>query len=347
MMSRKTVLSLLAMIVPLGVFGLTALTDPVQPKQKTSATDPSRKTRVLPADESTGSPEVATSRQAIPVSAPLHTEKHQSESNSVIEAFTEPYRDIAVAASEMGTLAVVNVKEGDVVRQGEIIAVMDDDVLQASLEVARRSMSVEGMLQSAQADLDMRRAEQDKLKQLRERNHASQQEVDRVQTEIRVAEARLLSVREDLEVKQLEFRRIESQLAQRSVRAPMDGVISDLSREAGEFVSPSDPTIARLVQLDRLLIVFSVPLAQRNDIEKDQVVNLRIGRSEELVQGLVEYVSPTPDSSKSSVRVKVRLPNADHCHQSGERAELILSSDAPPTEATAQKQSTPIARREQ
>jgi multidrug efflux pump subunit AcrA (membrane-fusion protein) len=135
------------------------------------------------------------------------------------------------------------------VKQGDILAVMDDDILRASLEVARRSMNAEGLLKSAQADLDMKTQEQEKLKQLRERDHASQQEVDRIQTEIRIAEARLLSVKEDLEVKQLESRRIESQLKQRQVIAPMDGVISELSREAGEFVSPSDPTIARLVQL--------------------------------------------------------------------------------------------------
>ena len=170
----------------------------------------------------------------------------------------------------------------------------------------------------------MKIQEQEKLKQLRERDHASQQEVDRIQTEIRIAEARLLSVQEDLEVKQLESRRIESQLKQRQVIAPMDGVISELSREAGEFVSPSDPTIARLVQLDPLLIVFSVPLSQRNEVEKDQVVELKLGTDQVRAEGIVEYVSPTSDTSNSSVRVKVRLPNSARQHQSGERAILVM-----------------------
>jgi RND family efflux transporter MFP subunit len=252
-----------------------------------------------------------------------------------VEAFTEPYRDISVAASEMGTLSEVRVVEGAIVKQGDVLAVMDDDILRASLEVARRSMNAEGLLKSAQADLDMKIQEQDKLKQLRERDHASQQEVDRIQTEIRIAEARLLSVKEDLEVKQLEFRRIESQLKQRQVIAPMDGVISELSREAGEFVSPSDPTIARLVQLDPLLIVFSVPLSQRNEVEKDQVVELKLGADQIKAEGIVEYVSPTSDTSNSSVRVKVRLPNSDRQHQSGERAILVMAHPAARSSPTA------------
>jgi len=52
--------------------------------------------------------------------------KSSTDSNQV-EAYTEPYRDIAIAASEMGTLSSINVKEGDVVRPGEVIALMADE----------------------------------------------------------------------------------------------------------------------------------------------------------------------------------------------------------------------------
>lgn len=339
MLSRKTLLSAAAVVVPVAVFAVTAMTEPggdvaIAPVAAKLATD-------APATSQAGSRGVLRqiAGDSIPVSAPpakaTSSIKDAPESSTIVEAFTEPYRDISVAASEMGTLSEVRVVEGAIVKQGDILAVMDDNVLRASLEVARRSMNTEGLLKSAQADLDMKTLEQEKLKQLRERDHASQQEVDRIQTEIRIAEARLLSVREDLEVKQLEFRRIESQLKQRQVIAPMDGVISELSREAGEFVSPSDPTIARLVQLDPLLIVFSVPLSQRNEVEKDQVVELKLGVDQIRAEGIVEYVSPTSDTSNSSVRVKVRLPNSDRQHQSGERAILVMAHPADSSSPTA------------
>ena len=335
MLTRKTLFSAAALAVPVAVFAVTAMT---QHGENGSMT-PTASTPVTIG----GTSSEATSRESlrqtaganIPVSAPptnlTASQPGAPESSTVVEAFTEPYRDISVAASEMGTLSDVRVVEGAIVKQGDVLAVMDDDILRASLEVARRSMNAEGLLKSAQADLEMKIQEQDKLKQLRERDHASQQEVDRIQTEIRIAEARLLSVKEDLEVKQLEFRRIESQLKQRQVIAPMDGVISELSREAGEFVSPSDPTIARLVQLDPLLIVFSVPLSQRNEVEKDQVVELKLGSDQIKAEGIVEYVSPTSDTSNSSVRVKVRLPNSNRQHQSGERAILVMAHPAAPS----------------
>ncbi|MCX7396517.1 MAG: efflux RND transporter periplasmic adaptor subunit [Planctomycetales bacterium] len=328
MLTRKTLFSAAAIAVPVAVFAMTAMTEP----GGSGAMAPDT-TKVI-AVNGTVSESISqdslrqTAGASIPTSAPparaATSESSAPESSTMVEAFTEPYRDISVAASEMGTLSEVRVVEGAIVKQGDILAVMDADILRASLEVARRSMNAEGLLKSAQADLDMKIQEQEKLKQLRERDHASQQEVDRIETEIRIAEARLLSVNEDLEVKQLESRRIESQLKQRQVIAPMDGVISELSREAGEFVSPSDPTIARLVQLDPLLIVFSVPLSQRNEFEKDQVVELKLGTNQVRAEGIVEYVSPTSDTSNSSVRVKVRLPNSVRQHQSGERAILVM-----------------------
>lgn len=279
--------------------------------------------------------------RAIPVAAPAESQDPTEGTAAVkrIEAFTEPYREIAVAASEMGTLSEIKVREGEFVSKGDVLAVMQDEVLQASLAVARRNSTVQGALQSAAAELDLKQTELAKLNQLRERSHASAQEVSRIQTELKIAEARHLSVREELEIKHLELKRIEAQIEQRIVRAPMDGIITEVLKDSGEYVSPSDPVIVRLVQLDPLLIVFSVPLARRNELASQQTVSVRVGGQAEPVEGTVEYISPTPDSSNSAVRVKVRLGNSEHRFQSGQTAELLMpetatgSSDIP--EATA------------
>jgi RND family efflux transporter MFP subunit len=349
MLSQKTLLSLLAVLVPVGVFAVTTFTEPATKDAVPAPVSPLKgdiAAATAEASSNTTEPLPNKAGDAITVSATPRSEKNSTLVESIIEAFTEPYRDISVAAAEMGTLSVIHVREGDRIRKGDVIATMNDEVLQASLEVARRSMKVAGAIQSAQADLDMKKSEQKKLTELRERNHASQQEVDRIATELRVSEARLLSVREDIEIKELEFRRIESQLKQRSVLAPMDGVVTELFREEGEFVSPSDPTIARLVQLDALLVVFSVPLSRRNEVTNGQKVEIQIGLAGESAEGIVEYVSPTSDSSNSSVRVKVRLPNSDARFQSGERAVLVLSRNDSPASPSDQQSPTPVARRE-
>ncbi len=246
-----------------------------------------------------------------------------------IEGFTEPYADINMAASEMGTLANVAVKDGDVVKAGQLLANLDDAVLRASLDVAKAGMSAKGELQSARTQLELKTVEHQKLTELFGRNHASQRELDRVKGEVRIAESRYQSVRKDLDVRRLEYARIEAQLAQRHILSTIDGVVVDVLKDRGEFVSPSDPVVARIVQLDPLLVVFSVPVDHRREIAGGQSIQMLIGSRSAPAVATVEYISPTVDASSGTFKVKVRLPNPERKWHSGEKSVLLLDQSGP------------------
>ena len=241
-----------------------------------------------------------------------------------IEGFTEPYADINLAASEMGTLTEVFVKDGDEVKVGQLLARLDDAVLQASLDVARSGMEAEGELHSAQTQLGLKEVELQKLTELFGRKHASQKELDRVMGEVQIAESRIQSVREELEVRRFEYARIEAQLKQQQILATIDGVVVDVRKDRGEFVSPFDPVVVRVVQLDPLLVVFSVPSERRRDVVNGQPVSMQIGSAKETAIGVVEYVSPTADPSSGTFRIKVRLPNSGRTWHGGEKSVLML-----------------------
>ena len=288
------------------------------------------------------SPSANTNRSQ---SSARRSESNEADSSDAIEAFTEPYRDIAISASEMGTMEAVHVREGDTVKAGDLVAGLDDQVLQAALEVARAGMLAKGQLKSAAAEVSMRQTEHDKLMELRERNHASQREVDRVETELQIAQARVIAAQEDIRIKELEFKRIEAQMEQKRIRTPIDGVVTDVLKEVGEFVSPTDSVVVRVVQLDPLLIVFSVPLELRHKIKRDQHVGLRLedgtrSAGTRTAEGIVEYVSPTADQSNTSIRVKVRLPNPNGQFQAGERTVLSLD----PLNSPGNSEASPLAK---
>ena len=280
---------------------------------------------LLPATLAGDSPTIHPRGKVTDVDAPETT----AIENGRIQGFTEPYADISMAAAEMGTLSAVVVKDGDVVEAGQVIANLDDGVLRASLEVARAGMEATGELESAQTQLDLKKVELEKLTGLFGRNHASQMELDRVRGEVRVAESRIQSVREDLEVRRLEHARIEAQLRQREIRSTIDGVVISVEKDRGEFVSPSDPVVARIVQLDPLLIVFSVPNVHRGELTTGQTARLKIGPAETSVEGQVEFISPTANASSGTFRVKVRLPNSDRRWHGGEKTILVLDQDVP------------------
>ena len=86
-----------------------------------------------------------------------------------VDGFTEPYRDVNVAASEMGRIIGLDVCEGERVTTGQVLARLDDDVLKATVEVARANMQSAGRLEAAEAELRLQQETLEKLKELQQR----------------------------------------------------------------------------------------------------------------------------------------------------------------------------------
>lgn len=250
-----------------------------------------------------------------------------SSNENALEGFTEPYADVQLAASEMGTLDTIQVVEGDTVRAGHIIASLDDRVLKASLNVAASAAKAAGELASAEASLAVRKIEYEKLTELFGRQHASQRELDRAEGDLKVARARVQIAKEESAVRQLEHDRILAQLQQRKVVSPIDGVIVEVMKEKGEFVSPSDPIVARVVQLNPMLVAFSVPARERSLLSKKQPVLMTVGSTTD-VPGRIEFVSPIADASSGTFRVKILLQNDSGRWLSGEKSVLHLDADS-------------------
>ena len=258
------------------------------------------------------------------------TATHASE----LEGFTEPYRQVAVPAAEIGVLEEILVTEGDQVSQKQLLARLDDEVLQASLEVARAAKDAMGARLGAQAELDIRDKQRESYRDLHEQGNVSQREIDRIESSYQQAAARLQSVREELDVRRLEFERVKSQIRQRRIESPIDGHIIAIVKERGEFVSPTDPVVMHIAQLDTLKAVFSVPIQVASELQPNQNATLQVGTSGTLCKGVIEFVSPIAEAESASVRVKIRIPNPSGSIPSGATCRWDLQTEDVPEQVT-------------
>jgi RND family efflux transporter MFP subunit len=119
-------------------------------------------------------------------------------------------RQVRLFSQEEGRITELNVFEGDLASEGEVLVGLEDDLLQAELDKARATL--------AQKALDVQR-----LEDLVAKRAASDAELSQARTAVAVAggDVRLLETR-------LDFTRI---------RAPFDGVIIERLVEPGDFVS--------------------------------------------------------------------------------------------------------------
>ena len=243
-----------------------------------------------------------------------------------LDGFTEPFRTIEIAAPESGIIDSIDVREGDTVTARQAVSQLDQDVLRATLEIARAAKDARGQQNTATAELAIKTKRFKKLSELLLGKHASQEEVDRAESEVEVAQAQMLAASEAVAIKRLEFERIKVQLERRTIRSPIDGVVTQVHKEAGEFVAPNDPVVMTIVQLDPLTVTFSVTSSESRGLTKGQSVQLTFATDSVKASATIDVVSPVTNAESGTVRVKVRLPNPNGRYRSGERCRLDLSS---------------------
>jgi len=253
------------------------------------------------------------------------------------DGFTEPFRKIEVAASETGTVAQLLVHEGDHVTKGQALATLDNDVLQVSREIATANVHATGKLASAVAERELRKTRLERLEPLRAEGHASQEEVDRARAELGVAEANLQAVREQHQLDELERKKVEAMIERRTLRCPIDGYVLKIQKDERELVSITSASVATVVQLDPLRVVFSLPTPYAGTLRVGAAVDLELPEGGAKVCGKVEFVAPVTEAESGTVRVKVLIDNANGAYRCGIRCLLNTeqTKEVPPDKSSS------------
>lgn len=240
-----------------------------------------------------------------------------------VDGFIEPYRTVDLAASEPGLVTRIDVTEGAYVPKNTQVAVLDTSVLEASLKIARQQMEARGELEAAEAELGLFMTKWRTLQRLRADGISTQEELERAAADVSIGQGRLKAAKEALAVRRLEYERIERQLENRRIRSPIDGVVTRVYREVGEYASFADPVVVTVVQLNPLRATFSVPSRAASGFQSGGSADILIGNRP--VSATVEFVSPVTDPESTAVLVRVKIDNQDGSIRAGTQCALRLN----------------------
>jgi multidrug efflux system membrane fusion protein len=217
---------------------------------------------------------------------------------------TEADHKVAITARTGGTLTELKVKRGQHVKKGDVVAVLSDDARQA--QVAQ-----------AEALVDQRKAELDAKRSLISSGALPKLDLVNLESQYKTAQAALSSARAELD--------------RSIVRAPWDGVITDVPAEVGGATfSMAGKEIATLVALDPMLAVVEVSERKLAGIKVGEQAEVKLitGQS---VPGRVRYVSKSASATTRTYRVEVEMANADGKIPDGITAEVVVSLKAVPS----------------
>jgi len=252
---------------------------------------------------------------------------------------TKPFREISLRAQIEGRLLKLNVDVGDTVRQGQILAQIDDALLLTAVNEAQAELAVlesevaqaQNQVSNAkarrrQAQLEFEQAQIDaaRFKMLQEAGAISQQEAELAQTAAATAQENVVAATEQISTEEKAVTaaqgRIQAQqavVAQNRERqsyallaAPMNGIVLEKETEGNLITAGGE--VLRLGDFSRVKV--NIPVS---DLE---LANIRVGQSASVsldafagksVAGQVTRISPEADAEQLKVFVEVTIPNSN------------------------------------
>lgn len=232
---------------------------------------------------------------------------------------------IAVLPQAQGLqIEQILVEEGDVVKEGQVMAVLNNSVLQAELNEAKADVeSNQAVVRQRQAAVAQARASLAEAERTLQRNQQltnagaiSRQELDISATEaataregIRVAQANVSSAQADVRSSTARVQQLETQLTQTLVRAPAGGIVAEQNVEIGNVTNGTQ----------QLFSIIRGGLLELNaEVPAIQLPQVRIGAPAQItsdadprvrLQGKVREIAPLVDPQSRLATVTIDMPS--------------------------------------
>ncbi len=202
--------------------------------------------------------------------------------------------ETTIGSKLLARVLEIQLKAGQEVHQGQVLVRLDDTDLKAKLQQAKAAVdSAEAV--RAQAVLDERRyAELIKTKSV------SQQEYEKVTTELQTANANLLRAQEAV-------KEVQATLDWATIRSPLDGIVIDKKVDVGDMVTPGQ-TLLTLFDPKRMQLVASVRESLAHRLAVGQDIPVKVEGLNKMCNGTVSEIVPEAQSTSRSFQVKVTGP---------------------------------------
>lgn len=180
-----------------------------------------------------------------------------------------------VGAQVSGKIISLNVKLGQAVKKGDLIAEIDASNQSNSLSTAEANLaSYQAKLKSAQVALEVAQSNYNRLNKLYKANSTSLSELETAKNTLAAAKASIDEAQSQVKTAQISVNDAKTNLNYTQILSPMDGVIVSVPVSVGQTVNSNQtsPTIVQVADLSKMLIKLEVSEGDIAQVKEGQSI---------------------------------------------------------------------------
>ena len=247
-------------------------------------------------------------------------------------AHAEAVAEVDLLPQVDGYIKEIKFKEGDVVREGQLLYVMDDEKYQAVVGQAKADLN------AAEAEARRARRYYERMEKADERG-ITQLERDNAEAAAEKADAAVLQAKANLVVAEYNCKKAK-------IFAPISGQIGKTSAHVGDYVAPSKGALAHIVQIDPIRVSFPMTdrafLAWRKSVKAGKADENRLrvilpDGTEYGREGAWDFDDNEMSKTTASIILRLRFANPDRLLVPGTYLTLVADFKNPPSYPTVQQ----------
>jgi len=269
-----------------------------------------------------GEDPAAATKPSNPVAVTLSTPAATTQSGISASGQVEAVQTASISTRVMGFITKLNVKVGDFVQKGQVIATISNQDMGAKrAQTDAQIAEAEAHVKNAQKDLD-------RFTALYNQQSATAKELDNVTLQYNAAKARLAAAKEMRN-------EVNAMMNYTVLTAPFSGVVIQKNAETGTMASPGMPIVV-IEQAGSFQVSLSVPENVINAVKMGDVADVSIKSTGYSFKGKVAQINPSSQFTGGQYIVKVSVPDSEKKGlYSGMYVNVVVASKAVTTPATA------------
>ncbi len=262
---------------------------------------------------------------AIALSNDVYAAEFDADLLPEFDCVIEPSEIVDLGTAVPGVIGAIYAERSDSVAKGDIVAELESSVEIATLKLSKARAQLDTSIRLRKESAAFGRRTHERNEVLFRKSSISEQAIDKLETENRIAQLQVHQERDNKNIAILEYQRAKVILDRHLIRTPFEGVVMERFKSVGEYIE--DDPVLRIARLDPLNVEVILPV--------EYMGRLALGLRAEVTPGLpgfaghiatVTLVDKVADAASGTFGVRLSLPNPGHAIPSGLRCRLAFLS---------------------